>query len=142
MPRSVRLGQRREDGHADAIVGDLNGYVARRCASTRIVAGASFGVAMHVGEGLLDDAEHREFDFLGEAYREFRGMDESTARPLRSANSLAYARKPAAKTDFVHERRVKDRGDGANFADGVGGENAGGAQQILAAAFRLRAGDR
>ena len=65
------LWQRREDGHSRPIVRDLNGHLARSARDANR-GRTGFCMAVDVGEGLLDDTENSEFNFLREATESLR----------------------------------------------------------------------
>src|ERR1700733_8179203 len=108
--------------HADAVVADGEAYL-RRCATDGNLDSASLGVAVHVGEGFLRDAEQRELDFLGKAPEVFGdGEINRDAAALREEANVGT--EADGEPGLVHQWRMQERGNGADLADGVAGERA------------------
>jgi hypothetical protein len=100
------------------------------------ISTARFGAAVHVSERFLGDAEQGEFHFLGEAL-EIVGDGEIHHDAASLGEEPDVGTETDGKAGLVHKRRMQNRGNRADFADGVAGERAArfcefaGAQIVL-----------
>jgi hypothetical protein len=126
----------RRQGHADAVVTDGKAYLCR-CTFDGNLDCARLGVAVHVGERLLRDAEEGEFYFLGKALEIFgEGEIHRDAAALREEANIGA--ETDGETGFIHQWWVQDGGNSPDFADGIAGERALRFRELAGALIILR----
>jgi hypothetical protein len=92
--------------------------------------GGGAGVAVDVGERFLHDAENREFQLFFET-AEFVGDMDADGNAAAFGEEFRVGSDRAGQAGFFQQRRMKERGNEADFADGGGGQAGGSAEQFL-----------